>query len=110
MEQGRHSPRLEPSTDGVPCADHRRGPDGEDRPASSDWDAPWGGADGYILIYLGAGQSRFRMVTAAPGTKYLVDVIDTWNMTIERFDHPMAGTFRVELPGRPFIALRLVAV
>ena len=85
-------------------------PDGVIDPLPSDWDAPWGGADGYILIYLGAGQSRFRIVAAAPGTRYLVDVIDTWNMTIERVDQPMEGTFRVELPGRPFMAVRLVAV
>ena len=38
---------------------------------------------------------------------YEVDVIDTWEMTIE----PLPGTFRnaaqIPLPGKPYLALRI---
>lgn len=85
-------------------------PEGVIDPLPSDWDVPWGGvADRYILIYLGAGQSRFRTVKAPEGIAFHVDIIDTWNMTIERLDGPRQGTFRVELPGSQYTAIRLVA-
>ena len=42
-----------------------------------------------------------------PGTAYAVDVIDTWNMTIETLQGSLEGTFRVDLPGRQYMAVRL---
>jgi hypothetical protein len=48
-------------------------------------------------------------VKAPEGIAFHVDLIDTWNMTIERLDRPREGTFRVELPGRPYMAIRLMA-
>lgn len=77
-------------------------------PLPSDWDVPCAGVkDEYYLYYFGFNQPRFRNFSRKPGTKYNVDVIDTWNMTIERLEGTYEGAFRIELPGRQFMAVRL---
>ncbi len=40
----------------------------------------------------------------------MLDIIDTWNMTIDTLPGTVTGRFRVELPGRQFIAVRIRAV
>ena len=44
------------------------------------------------------------------GGEWVIDVIDTWNMTIDRVDGIHSGTARVTLPGRQFVAVRLSRV
>jgi hypothetical protein len=39
-----------------------------------------------------------------------VDIIDTWNMTVETAAEAAEGRFSVELPGRQFMAVRLRAL
>ncbi|NEM92056.1 DUF5605 domain-containing protein [Galbitalea soli] len=86
-------------------------PGGAIDPLPGDWDVAWGGVgDEYRIAYLGFGQPRYRQVAAALGRRYTVDVIDTWNMTIDRLPGEFEGSFRVELPGRQFMAIRLIAV
>jgi len=86
-------------------------PTGMLEPLASDWDAPWGGVAGeYSIVYFGFNRPSFRTITLPAGQRVHVDVIDTWNMTIDRLDGQFDGTFTVPLPGRPYIALRLVAV
>ena len=63
----------------------------------------------YELIYFGAGQPAFRTVTIPQGMTAHVDVIDSWNMTVERLPGVHEGTVRFDLPGRPYCALRLVS-
>ena len=42
-------------------------------------------------------------------SKFQVNVIDTWNMTIE--DHGVfSGKFKVELPGREYMAVQIKRV
>ena len=80
-------------------------------PLPSDWDVPWGGVAGeYLLGYFGFNRPRFRNVVLPGDGAFHVDVIDTWNMTIERMPGQHRGVLRVELPGRPYMAVRLVAV
>jgi hypothetical protein len=80
-------------------------------PLPSEWDAPWGGvADEYTVIYLGFNRPRFRTVTLPPGQRVHVDVLDTWQMTVERLPGTFEGTFTVPLPARQYMALRLTAV
>jgi hypothetical protein len=83
-------------------------PAGVIEPLPSDWDVRWGGADDYRIAYFGFGRPRYRDITMPPGTRWLVDVIDTWNMTILRQPGIFEGSFRIELPGREFMAIRLV--
>jgi len=83
----------------------------------------------YYLFYFGEERAEswtFELpgkdFQLAEGTTFTVDVIDTWNMTIERspvaFEAVRKGEYgygdiynrRVELPGKPYIALRITAV
>jgi hypothetical protein len=63
----------------------------------------------YYLAYFGFSRPGFRTFQMPAGTAYTVDVIDTWNMTVETIEGRREGTFRVELPARPYIAVRLRA-
>ncbi|KTS05805.1 DUF5605 domain-containing protein [Microbacterium testaceum] len=80
-------------------------------PAPSDWDVPWAqSSDGSVRVaYFGFNRPRFRNVVLGEGD-WAIDVIDTWNMTIDRVDGIHSGTARVELPGRQFVAVRLSRV
>jgi hypothetical protein len=80
-------------------------------PMAIDWDTPSAGVEGqYYLFYYGFNQPRFRRFLWDPTVAYTVDVIDTWNMTIERLPGVRRGRFTVDLPARPYIALRFQAV
>jgi hypothetical protein len=84
-------------------------PSGVLEPCPSEWDVPWGGVPGrYLVGYLGAGQSRHVTVRLPPG-RFRVDVIDTWDMTVNRLDHVFSGEVEVPLPGKPYMAIRAIA-
>lgn len=61
---------------------------------------------GYRLYYYGFMRPSFRIFRFDDSTPYHVQVIDTWNMTIEDRG-VMSGRFRVDLPGRPYMAVRV---
>jgi hypothetical protein len=74
----------------------------------SDWDTPRGGVPGVMeLLYFGFNRPSYRTIMLPPGQACTVDVIDTWNMTVERLDGPRSGIFRIELPARQYMAVRL---
>jgi hypothetical protein len=85
-------------------------PGGVLEPLPSDWDVRWGGTEDYRIAYFGFGRPRYRDITTPPDNQWLVDVIDTWNTTIARQPGIFTGTFRIELPGREFMAIRLIAL
>ena len=79
-------------------------------PLASAWDAPTGGVAGeYEITYLGFGRPRFRGLALPENKRCAVDVIDTWNMTVERVADHAEGTIRVPLPGREHMAIRVLA-
>jgi hypothetical protein len=83
-------------------------PDGVLDPLPGDWDAPRGGVPGVLeLIYFGFNRPSYRTIMLPPDAVCTVDVIDTWNMTIERLDGQRSGIFRVQLPARQYMAIRL---
>ncbi|MGB3329751.1 MAG: DUF5605 domain-containing protein [Thermomicrobiales bacterium] len=85
------------------------GPDALE-PVTIDWDVPRAGVEGvYYLYYFGFNQPTYRRFLFDPSVRYTVDLIDTWAMTIERLPGTVSGRFRVELPGRPFMAIRFQA-
>ncbi|WP_019006319.1 DUF5605 domain-containing protein [Cohnella laeviribosi] len=72
------------------------------------WDAVGGGADpDYYLVYFGASRPAFRVLELPEGERYHIERIDTWDMTIERLNGEYSGTCRVDLPGKPYQALRI---
>jgi len=83
-------------------------PAGRVDPLPSDFDAAHAGVDGsYVLIYFGVGQPAFRTIAIPRGMRARIDVIDTWNMTIESLPGEHTGAVRVDLPGRSYMAIRL---
>lgn len=64
--------------------------------------------DDYLLVYQGRHQPRFRKINLPEGGSYRIDIIDTWNMTIDRFADRATGTVEVELPRKKYLALRAV--
>jgi hypothetical protein len=61
--------------------------------------------DGYLLGYFGMSQSRYVDQQLPPG-RWQVEVLDTWAMTItDAGVHE--GTARIDLPARPYIAIRM---
>ncbi len=60
----------------------------------------------YYLFYFGKHQPRFRSFDL-PAGRYDIDIIDTWQMTVVRAASGASGSLRVELPARPYQALRI---
>jgi hypothetical protein len=80
-------------------------------PIPLDWDIPRAGVEGeYYLYYFGFNQPTYRRFLLDPAVSYTADVIDTWEMTVTRLPGTYSGRFRLELPGKQFIAVRLIAV
>jgi len=75
-------------------------------PAAVAMGVPWAGAPGqYMIGYFGFQQPAFQTVRLGDG-QWTIDVIDTWNMTIDRVPGTHTGTTQVDMPSRPYIALR----
>jgi hypothetical protein len=83
------------------------GPHGLD-PLGVNWNnrALAGREPDYYLQYLGNTQPARRVLDLPEGHSYAVDVIDAWNMTVERVPGVVSGKCVVPLPGRPYVALR----
>lgn len=63
----------------------------------------------YYLIYYSFMRPKFREYHFDDETMYHVEVIDTWNMTrADQGNHK--GKFRVELTGRPYMAVQIKRV
>lgn len=89
----------------------RDGPESGLEPIPLDWDIPRAGVEGeYYLYYFGFDRPTYRRFLLDPSTSYTVDVIDTWEMTVTRLPGTFSGRFRIDLPGKEFIAVRLLAV
>lgn len=85
-------------------------------PAEGEWDEvravpeesrrQMGAVKDYYLIYYSFMRPTFRTYHFDDSTKFHLKVIDTWNMTVE--DRGIVqGKFRVELPGRQYMAIQL---
>lgn len=62
-----------------------------------------------LLVYFARKQPAFRPFDLLAG-RYRVDVIDTWNMTIERLRGTVSGHCRIDLPRRQFMAVRFTRI
>ena len=60
----------------------------------------------YYIFYYSFMRPSFRDYYIDDETEFEVEVIDTWNMTIEK-KGTFKGKFRIELPGREYMAVRL---
>lgn len=63
----------------------------------------------YEIHYYGFGRPSFKHFFKQPEEKYQVEIIDTWNMTVtDAGEH--SGKFKIELPGKEYMAIRLKKV
>lgn len=60
----------------------------------------------YFLFYFGMHQPRQRNINLPEGS-YRIDVIDTWEMTIQTAVEAASGRLRVDLPGKKYMAIRI---
>ena len=61
----------------------------------------------YYLYYFGVRQPGVWTFDLPGGRTYRVEVIDTWEMTTTPLGGSFEGRFRVELPGKPYLAVRV---
>jgi hypothetical protein len=61
---------------------------------------------GYYLIYLGFNQPSYKSLYFDDDNEYSVEIIDTWDMTITDAGR-FKGKFKIKLPGKKYIALRI---
>ncbi|MDO4458718.1 MAG: DUF5605 domain-containing protein [Clostridia bacterium] len=60
----------------------------------------------YEIHYFGFGRPSYRMFYLPEDKKYQVEIIDTWEMTVKDAG-VHSGTFRIELPGKEYMAVRI---
>jgi hypothetical protein len=86
----------------------REAPPGGLDPTADTWRWRAAGRPGeYYLYYLGINQPAEKTFELPEDTPYSIDVIDTWDMTITSLAGTYEGTFKVALPGKPYIAVRM---
>jgi hypothetical protein len=68
-------------------------------------DRAWKG-DSYYLHYFGLAQPAIYEFSFPEAHAYQLDIIDTWNMTIQPVEGVYRGKFWLELPGKPYHALQ----
>jgi hypothetical protein len=61
----------------------------------------------YYLFYFGVNQPAEMTFELPEDRSYSLDVIDTWEMTITPLADTYNGTFKIRLPGKPRIAVRI---
>lgn len=78
-------------------------------PVKGEWDEVAGIADkgAYALHYYSWFRPGFRTFSLPDNHDYEVEVIDTWNMTIEKLGI-FRGKFKIPLPGREYMAIRII--
>ena len=77
-------------------------------PLESTWNLSRSGrGDSYALIYFSRHRPAFKEIPLSEEKRYTIEVIDTWEMTIREVEGTFSGTTRVDLPGKPYIALRI---
>ena len=61
----------------------------------------------YYLGYLNDAQPRSIVINLPKDASYNVEVIDTWDMTITPLQKKFSGRSLIELPGKPYISVRI---
>ncbi|MAG13435.1 MAG: DUF5060 domain-containing protein [Spirochaetales bacterium] len=62
----------------------------------------------YYLYYFAERQPAEKSFTLPEERKFRAEIIDTWDMTITPVPGHFSGTFRLELPGKPYVAVRFI--
>ncbi|MEO1010255.1 MAG: DUF5060 domain-containing protein [Bacteroidota bacterium] len=65
--------------------------------------------DYYFLHYYGNSQQAAGRLKLSKDKSYQVEVLDVWNMTVDKVSGTFSGTVEIPLPQRPYMAIRAVA-
>ncbi|MDO4339324.1 MAG: DUF5605 domain-containing protein [Eubacteriales bacterium] len=79
----------------------------------ANWDAPCFCREqdkSFYLYYFGFSQPSFRSYELPEGCRYEIELIDTWNMSIDKLPGVYEGRVRIEMPGRQYMAIRMKRV
>jgi len=61
----------------------------------------------YYLGYLNDAQPRSIVIELPKNSSFNVELIDTWNMIITQVQKKFSGRSLIELPGKPYMAVRI---
>ncbi len=64
----------------------------------------------YYLHYYGNTQQKLARFNLPEGIRFRIEIIDTWNMTIDPVDGTFSGFTEIKMPGRPWMAVRIQSV
>ncbi len=62
------------------------------------------------LVYFGVNQPVTYLLQPLGSGPYKVEILDTWNMTVEELPRPVQGPAEISLPGKPYLALLCTAL
>lgn len=62
------------------------------------------------LTYFGVSQPAYQELTLPDDGQFEVEIVDTWAMTVTKVPGLFSGQTRVDLPGRPYLALQVSRV
>lgn len=62
--------------------------------------------DVFFLFYYGNSQQASAILNLSKDKKYTVEIIDAWNMNIEKLKNLYCGITEIQLPQRPYMAIR----
>lgn len=83
-------------------------PHGGIHPVTWEWDDLVAGIEGqYYLAYFGFNRPSFRDLKLPEDGRFTIEIIDTWEMTINLLPGTYCGKCRIELPGKLYQALRI---
>ena len=66
--------------------------------------------DEYFLNYYNMDQPRSQIVNLPENSKYRIEIINAWDMTITPVTGEFSGKTLVQLPQKPFTALRITKI
>ena len=76
-----------------------------------DWNKLAGKAGQYYLLYFGVhAPAKWHYLTLPEGAKFKIEIIDTWQMTITPLEGQFEGQCEIDLPGKPYMAVRVQSV
>lgn len=64
----------------------------------------------FFLYYYGFSRPLYRNYKLPKGKKYKLELIDTWNMTIEKLPNIYKGNIKIKIGGKQYLAVRMKAV
>ncbi len=63
--------------------------------------------ENWFLYYYGFFRPMYRNYTLPEGKKYKIELIDTWNMTVEELPGEFEGKIRIKMGARQYMAVRM---